>query len=599
MDYEFVTSAERLPAIAREIERTKIAGFDIETTDYEPDNIDKRGETASIRLLSINTDENLYVIDLWQTGGPGPVLEALKRDDVIKIVQNAKFEQKWFLRKYGVELWPVFDTWRASVVIHNGKDMEHHLWALFERELGIVPRGKGDLGGSDWGAPILTQEQKDYSAEDSEHLPRIRESLKEQLKQHGLLKTALIEFGAILPEAAVELNGVPIDQDEWLFLAEENRKRSIDIRDKLIWKLPNPKMQMGLPGITPGINLDSPDQMLRSLQKMGGALNNLENTREITLAMYAAEFPIIQEILEYREFSKKVSQFGSKYLEHINPITGRIHPSYFPFTGAGRYACSRPNLQQIPRGKAFRACFKAPPGRRIVVADYSNIEMRLCAEITNDRGLIEIFNSEDDDAHRATAALLASCARDAVTKSQRQEAKPVNFGLIYGMQAAKLVMYAMANYGVAMSPKKAKEYRAKFFEGYRGVEQWHTHTVNNVKPSGYTRTLSGRIRYLKEDAHNEYYNTPVQGSGADGLKAAMRCVYFRLKKQFGSWEGAAKMCHHVHDEIILDTEDDSEVDYLARRELCAGMEEGMAQFVTKVPVKVEPESGDSWGTAKS
>jgi DNA polymerase-1 len=158
----------------------------------------------------------------------------------------------------------------------------------------------------------------------------------------------------------------------------------------------------------------------------------------------------------------------------------------------------------------------------------------------------------------------------------------------------------MANYGVAMSLKKARMYRNTFFgpEGYNGVARWHEHTINEVKPNGYTRTLSGRIRYLKEEAHNEYYNTPVQGSGADGLKAAMRCVYFRLKKQFGAWDGAAKMVHHVHDEIILDTEDSAEVDFLARRELCAGMEEGMAQFLTKTPVKVEPESGDSWGTAK-
>lgn len=936
MSYEYVTSADRLPHIAREIERTKCIGFDIETTAYEPYDIDKRGVTAEIRLLSVNTGLGIYVVDLFQTGGLGPVLTALAREDVIKIVQNAKFEQKWFLYKYDVELWPVFDTYRASVLIHNGYDKDHHLWALFERELGITPRTKEELGGSDWTNPRLTQQQIDYSAEDVENLPAMRESLKAQLQRKGLLKVALIEFGAILPEAAVELNGLFLDTDDWLALAEENQVRSIELRNQLIWKLPNPSQQIALPGITPGINLDSPPQMLASLRKLGGRLEDLENTREITLAMYAAEFPVIQEILEYREFSKKVSQFGSKYLEHIHAVTGRIHPSYFPFTGAGRYACSNPNVQQIPRGKAFRACFKAPPGRRIVVADYSNIEMRLCAEITGDRRLIEIFNSDDDDAHRATAALMAGCSKEEVSKAQRQEAKPVNFGLIYGMQAPKLVLYAMANYGVALTLKRAKQYREKFFDsdGYYGVAKWHETTINDVKPRGYTRTLSGRIRYLKEDAHNEFFNcldektealtkrgwvkgfdlkdddvlltknaetgelewarptevkkwpsyygelvefasrsfsavstpnhrwlvtnkatgkdecrvtdaisdhgdhrihrtgnyagqdeavysddfvelvgwfltdgslfpvnsrggrpkvtitqseranpakveeidalmsrlgwghsrtvwretqqvtwhlqklesgnlaelfpdrrltidfllgltssqldllyhtmikgdghvedsgketfcsgslegaemfqvlcvllgkaatlherdmsryaprsdklsnvprmgivyyvnvlkrdkvqvtaeqkrrfrvngeqgvwcpivpntyfvarreghvyvtgnTPVQGSGADGLKAALRAVYMRLKKQFGGWRGAVKMVHHVHDEIILDTEDNAEVDFLARRELCEGMREGMEQFVTKVPVKVEPESGDSWGTAKT
>lgn len=149
--YEYVTSADRLPAIAREMERTGIAGFDIETTTYEPYQLSKRGVKGQIRLLSLNTDAGLYVIDLWQTGGMGPLLEAFRSEKVIKIAQNARFEQKWFLYEYGVELWPIFDTWRASVCIHNGKDMDHHLWALFERQLGISPRGKEDMGGSDWG----------------------------------------------------------------------------------------------------------------------------------------------------------------------------------------------------------------------------------------------------------------------------------------------------------------------------------------------------------------------------------------------------------------------------------------------------------------
>jgi DNA polymerase I-like protein with 3'-5' exonuclease and polymerase domains len=600
--YELVTSADRLPAIAREIERAKVVGFDIETTSssassFEPFARHQDGSEARIRLLSVNTGKGLYVIDLDQTKTLGPILTALASEKVIKVVQNAKFEQKWFLHKYDLELWPIFDPYRASNLVYNGLDRDHDLWSLYEHELKLTPQTE-DLGGSDWSRPILTPQQLEYSAEDSLHLLDLRSTLREKLRRKGLFKVALIEFGAVLPESVVELNGLPLDQDMWLELCAQNTVKAEELRKELVWKLPNPRDQMTLPGIEPAINLNSPQQVLNALRRVGGDLSDLENTREITLAMHAAKHPEIQLLLDYRTYSKRVTQFGKEYLRHIDPVTGRIHSSYYPFTGAGRYASSKPNLQQIPRAFAFRDCFRAPLEWRMVGADYSNIEMRLCAQIANDKNLIAIFNSEDDDAHRATAALMAGCTKDKVTKKQRQEAKPVNFGLIYGMQPPKLVLYAMANYGVTMSLQAAKRYRKKFFEGYSGVASWHEYTINAVKPKKLAKTIAGRIRYLtKEDAHNEFFNTPVQGSGADGLKASLREVYLRLKK-VSAWNGDIKMVHHVHDEIILQTKDDDEVDREARKILVDGMVAGMAPILTKVPIKVEPESGPSWGAAK-
>lgn len=602
IDYELVTSADRLPAIAREIERAGVAGLDIETTSahsgsFQPFARHPDGSEVRIRLLSLNTGKGLYVIDLYQTGGLGPIVPALESEKVIKVIQNAKFEQAWFLYKYGVELWPIFDPYRASNLVYNGMDRDHDLWSLFERELNIAPRSE-DLAGSDWDVPVLTKQQLDYSAEDSLHLLDLRTSLRKKLSDKGLFKVALIEFGAVLPEAVIEMNGLPLDQPLWLDLCVANSKKSEELRKELVWALPNPKDQLTLPGIEPGINLNSPQQVLGALRRVGGSLSDLENTREITLAMHAAKHPVIRTLLEYRTYSKRVTQFGKEYLRHVDPVTGRIHSSYYPFTGAGRYASSKPNLQQIPRAFEFRDCFRAPDGRRMVGADYSNIEMRLCAQIANDKNLIAIFNSEDDDAHRATAALMAGCTKAQVTKKQRQEAKPVNFGLIYGMQPPKLVLYAMANYGVAMSLQAAKRYRRKFFEGYSGVERWHEHTIENVKPKKIAKTISGRLRYLLSDTeHNSFFNTPVQGSGADGLKASLRETYMRIKK-VSAWDGDLKMVHHVHDEIILDTKDSDEIDREARKILIEGMVAGMAPILTKVPIKVEPESGPSWGAAK-
>lgn len=617
--YEIIRSTERLGHVANEIIQADVIGLDIETTGYNPDDPDNRLPSPfrdAIRLVAINTGKGVYVIDLFETKTLGPVVPALAESKAVKIIQNAKFEQKWFLYKYDLEFWPVFDPFRASVLIHNGRDLSHDLYSLYERELKMSPPTR-DLGKTDWAGP-LTQEHYDYSASDVMFLPALRDSLKPKLAYKGLNRVALIEFGAVLPESAVELNGFPLDQEAWLTLAKENEIRAEELRKQLVWELPNPKAQLMLMGIEPGINLDSPQQMLASLKKLGlqqsceecrgrGRLRNreecricmgtglvvLQNTREMTLAMFAAEHPVIKKLLAYRDYSKKHSSFGPEYLRHVDPLTNRIHPDYYPFTGAGRYACSKPNLQQIPRDEVFRKCFKAPVGRKFVLADYSNIEMRLVAEIANDPVLIHIFNQPNADAHRATAAILVGCALELVSKAQRQQAKPVNFGFIYGMQAAKLVLYAQANYGVALTLKQAEEFRRKFFDVYSRLAEWHQEVLDAGAREHMTRTLAGRLRYLGEDAHNEYYNTPVQGSGADGLKASLRNVYMRLKK-YGKWNGEVKMVHHVHDEIILETPDDRDIITPVSKDLSDGMHEGIIQFMQKVPVEIEAHSGSSW-----
>lgn len=754
MSYELVRSPERLGQIANEINDSLVIGFDIETTGY---NKNVPGSTSSpfkddIRIFSVNTGSSTYVIDLYETKTLGPVVNALAESKAVKCIQNAKFEQKWLLQKYDVELWPIFDTFRASALLHNGLGLPQDLYSLYERELKIAPPTR-DMGGEDW-AGTLTQEHYDYAASDVAYLHQLRDSLKPKLAAKGLNKIALIEFGSILPESAVELNGFPLDKDAWLKLAEQNEIKAKQLRSELIWELPNPKTQMTLLGFEPDLNLDSTKQMLASLRQLGiqqeceecrgrgrtregecglcegEGIVQLQNTREMTLAMHAAEFPVIKKLLEYRDYSKRLASFGPEYIRHINPITGRIHSDFYPFTEAGRFSCSKPNLQQIHRDEAFRRCFKAPPGKKFRLADYSNIEMRLVAEIANDPVLIDIFR-RNEDAHYATAALLLGIprekAKELVTKLQRQQAKPVNFGFClvpgtqivtsvgpkniedmqvgdfvlthmgrwkpvveiqvaetdriirittstgkivectadhgwmtfdskrveelykwikagelslgdflcadtnekivsidtdrytgtvhditveddhsfvanslismncYGMQARKMVLYAQSNYGVSLTLKQSEEFRRKFFapSAYARIAEWHQEQLELGSRTHMVRTLGGRLRYLAEDAHNEFFNTGPQGSGADGLKAALREVYMRFKK-YSKWNGPIKMIHHVHDEIITETPDDDEIGRVVEKDLSEGMHDGMAQFMKKVPVVAEAASGYSW-----
>lgn len=579
IEFEYVVDAGRLPAIAEEVLHAEIISLDTETTGLDP-------HTSRIRLLSINTGKGVYVIDAFQTQTLEPVISALRDSKGIKVGQNLKFDQKMLLHHHNLELYPIFDTFRASNLIYNGKDLKHDLWSLYSRELNRAPETQ-DLGGSDWSSPVLTEEQKRYAAEDVIWLPKLRVVLKPKLKELGLNAVAMIEFNAILPEAAMELAGIFFDQEKWLKLAAANRLMETKLRKELMHELPHPGKQVALPGFDPDFNMQSPKQLLESLRGLG---LEIENTSEITLAMYAAEYPPVAKLLEYRGYAQACKTFGADYLENITQVTGRIHTNFYPFTGAGRYSSSKPNLQQIPRKKEFRECFRAAPGKKLVIADYSQIELRIAAEMARDETLMGVY-IRGEDAHAQTASLVSKVPLDQITKLLRQQAKAVNFGFIYGMQAPKFVLYAQANYGVSLSLAQAEAFRKRYFDGYSGIGRWHRAIFSdNNKRSGQTRTVCGRLRYLKPESHNEYANTPVQGTGADGLKASLRIVYQRLKK-FGE---RARMIHMVHDEIVLEVDDDADLLAAAQSELSEGMVEGTQPMLRHVPVVVEGGIGETW-----
>jgi DNA polymerase I-like protein with 3'-5' exonuclease and polymerase domains len=612
-EYYLVTERGDLQEVAKAILACKVFGLDIETTSLDP-------RDGKIRLIQISDGEKIYVVDLFRTDGPGPIPHAIEKTEAICIVQNLKFEQKWFKYHHCIDIWPAFDPFRASAIIYNGKKMGHNLYDLYARELDSYP-GTDDLGRTDWGG-TLTKSQYDYAADDVTRLHALRDVLRKKLQDWSLLQTALVEFGVVLPEAEVELNGIYLDRESWLEVAEANREGADRLRAQLFAALPNPTDQLILPGIAPPskntrttknvFNIDSPDQILKALQKMGlqrtikledGTSKKIpiDSTAEILLAQYAAKYPVVKDLFKYREFSKNLSSFGPKFLEHISPHTGRVHPDYWPFTGAGRYSCSKPNLQQIPRDPRFRSCFRAAEGNRLCAADYAGVEMRIAAEVARARALAAVFTS-GKDAHTNTAALINGISYEEVAegvaagdpkyKLMRQQAKAVNFGLLYGMGAKKLVLYAMANYGVTLSQREADSFRRKYFEAYPGLKRWHNISYRDGQRMGFTRTLNGRIRYLDpEKAYSEWFNTPVQGTGADGLKKSLRNVLFRLREHVGD---DARIVHHVHDEIIVEAKDDPDCIREVKCQIEEGMKDALRTMVKNVPVVVDASDGTNW-----
>lgn len=603
--YSLITSANELGRIASEVIAAFLIGLDIET--YNPaggGELDPR--KGKVRLLQLNLDDKaIYVIDLMRTGTLGPLVDALRKTKGLFVIHNVKFEQKWLWHHYQIELWPAFCTFRASALLNNGKGLSNKIDDVIERELGekVENTGQGD---SDWSKPNLDKIQLDYAAEDVMRLPTLYKGLRAKLKEFGMLQTALIEFGACLPEGAIELRGFPVDRRMWTELADANTVISKRLKEELIYELPHPTDQLALPGMNGSWNLNSNQQMLKSLRKLGltskvdGQRVPLENTSSLSLAPHALKEPVVKKLLDYRHAVQRVKTFGLDWLKWIEE-DGRVHADFFGLLVSGRYSCSNPNLQQIPRDAAFRRCFRAPNGRVFVLADYAGIEMRLVAEIADDGTLIRVFVLEaagkGPDAHYATASLVAGKPVSKITKDERQQAKAVNFGFIYGMGPEKFTIYALANYGVVIPLSKAKRFHQRYFENYDGIARWHRRMLRDGQRTGISRTLSGRMRYLDpQKSFNEFYNTPVQGTGADALKLSMRNVHYRL--QDPKYGGRAFLCHMVHDELIVECDDDPEMIEAVKVDLEEGMREGMSPFLKKVPIVVDANAGPSWAEAK-
>jgi DNA polymerase-1 len=320
------------------------------------------------------------------------------------------------------------------------------------------------------------------------------------------------------------------------------------------------------------------------------------STAEEVLAELALDYPLPRVLLEYRSLSKLKSTYTDKLPEMINPATGRVHTSYHQaVTATGRLSSSDPNLQNIPirteEGRRIRQAFIAPRGYRIVAADYSQIELRIMAHLSGDKGLRGAFKA-GLDVHRATAAEVFDVKLDAVSAEQRRRAKAINFGLIYGMSAFGLARQ------LRLGRNEAQQYIDRYFDRYPGVQRYMDDTRALAREQGYVETLFGRRLYLPEiNARNKMraqaaertaINAPMQGTAADIIKLAMLAVDGWLVESSVD----ARMIMQVHDELVLEVATD-EVDAVCDR-LCKLMA-GAAELA--VPLLVEAGVGANWDEA--
>ena len=527
------------------------------------------------------------------------VLEALKPlledEDVAKVGQHLKYDAN-VLANHGITLRGIHeDTMLESYVIDSAGS-RHDLDTLALKYLGQRTIHFEDIAGK--GAKQLTfnqvpiEQAAPYAAEDAEVTLRLHQQLSEKLEQEPALSALYreLEIPLVPVLSRIERNGALVCRDTLAAHSQELGQRILALESQAHELAGGP------------FNLGSPKQLGEIL------FNQLElpvlrktpkgapSTAEDVLAELALDYPLPAVLMEYRGLSKLKSTYTDKLPEMIDPRTGRVHTSYHQaVTATGRLSSSDPNLQNIPirteEGRRIRQAFIAPPGSKIVAADYSQIELRIMAHLSQDNGLLTAF-AEGLDVHSATAAEVFGVDIDAVSGDQRRKAKAINFGLIYGMSAFGLGKQ------LGIGRNEAQEYIDLYFARYPGVAEYMARTRESAHDIGYVETLRGRRLYLPEiNARNRQrqqaaertaINAPMQGTAADIIKMAMLAV--------DDWLATsgidARLIMQVHDELVF------EVEASAVEELCATVTQLMSGVgVLDVPLLVEAGTGDNWDQA--
>jgi DNA polymerase-1 len=570
LPYLYITDPGQLPTVLSAIEESRIIGLDLETTGLDP-------RADRVRLLSLSCDTTdggrfVYLVDCFVVD-PAPVLAVLPDRELVG--HNLLFDLQ-FLLALGFVPGTVHDTMiLAKLLLASDRgDYRVRLQDCCERWLRITVDKAEQT--SDWSAPVLSQEQLRYAALDADLTYKLFEKLQAEIHEADLDQVATIESRALRAVAWMSSKGVPFDRQAWNALAVKAREDLRAVEAKLDEVAPLPSGNL----LKTGRNWNSPQQVKEVLGSLG---ISVEGTGDEVLATIA--HPIGALLREYRHLDKAAGTFGSDWAAKHCREDGRIYPSWRQMgSEAGRMSCSDPNLQQVPRGKAYRDCFRAPPGRVIIKADYSQIELRLAARISGDKAMLEAYRN-GEDLHTKTARSVLG--KDEVSKADRQIAKSLNFGLLYGMGAERLVDYAKQNYGVSLTLEQAQQYKKAFFEAYPGLQKWHRKTGATKDRAIETRTVAGRRR-VGITSFMQKLNSPVQGTGADGLKNALAMLWETRDTVPSAFPVLA-----VHDEIVLEA-DESEAD-LAADWLKRTMIAAMAPFADPVPVEVEVRVSRTWG----
>ncbi|OWK97895.1 DNA polymerase I [Kaistella haifensis DSM 19056] len=588
--YQYIDAPKAQKILVQNLLAQKAVSFDTETTSLNEMEAELIGMSFSYKKglayyipLSENREEALETLEIFR-----PFFE---KQDIVKIAHNLKFDYK-ILKQYGIEVeGAIFDTMIAHYLLNP--DGRHGMDYLSEIYLHYQPIsietliGKGKKQGTLRSVSI--EEQTNYAAEDADVTWQLYELFAPQLKKENLEDLFFkVEMPLMKVLAKMELEGVSLDK-QWL--EQESKDLEDDLR-KLELKI------FELSGEE--FNINSPKQMGEILfekmqldPKAKKTKTGQYATSEDILQKLSSKHEIIKYILEYRTYQKLKSTYVDALPLQIDKDDHRVHTNFSQTTAAtGRLASVNPNLQNIPirtlRGQQIRGAFVAGEGKKIISADYSQIELRLIAEISNEENMILAFQN-GEDIHASTASKLFNIPLEEVTKTQRSQAKTVNFGILYGQGA-----FALAEQ-TGLSRTEAKQMIEAYYETYPQLKKFMADQVKKAQELGYVETILHRKRHLKDinsanfvvraHAERNAVNAPIQGSAADVIKLAMIKIDEKLEEQ----NLKTKMLLQVHDELLFEAPVE-EVE-IAKTLIKTEME---SAFETKVPLLVEVGVGNNW-----
>jgi DNA polymerase-1 len=570
-DFQVVDDAQLLEGALKTLGYDSPIAIDIETYgDHRSHALKSR--KGRIRILSAATrTQHPTVIDLQGRGvGTDWIKEFLEKRTIVG--HSLSFEGEWLRQHMGVQLTPLFCTYSGAKLLSNGDiALRNDLGTVLERHLNVsIPKG---FGASDWGGMCLTEDQYRYASEDVRYLLDLANVLTAELKRANLWNVFELEMKLLPLVIEMQHHGMPVSKEVLETIMTSAQARCKEFENQL------------KPHLGHWINFDSPDQLKEAFAAIGV---QLENTNEETLA--ACSHPAAAILLGYRGAEMERRQAES-LLESV--VDGRIHAQFKPLgTETGRFSSADPNLQNVGRGPLRTAFKPSDPNQVLVVADYSQIELRVAAAISKDKAMMDAFDT-NSDLHRKTAGAVLSKPDDKVTKADRQLAKAVNFGLLYGQGAEGLVRYALTSYGVTLELTQAKRLRSAFFKHYKGLDSWHKRSWEQAASTTEGRTLLGRRRLANADASNWdrfqlLVNFRDSGTAADCLKQSMLDLAPQLATH------GAYMVATVHDELVIECpRSNAEV----VRDISANsMVEAAKQLLKDaVPIEVEAKVCESWG----
>ena len=572
-DYRLVTTAEDLAAVAKTLQSAEAISVDIETTALSP-------RDGGIRLLQLATPDETFVVDVFEVTDLSPLQEVLENGPV-KVGHNLKFDYQFLNALYGISVSPVFDTMLAAQILSGGNyAASYSLEAVAERLLD-ESLDKSEQR-SDWSGE-LSESQLQYAARDAAVLLPLRERLAASLEEEGLGRISRIEFEAVATIAEMELAGVKLDVVRWGELEVAVRERRDRAAERLESFFPPPEGVLPLEGLGPRLNLNSPKQITDAFGTLG---IDLPDTKVWTLLK--VDHPAAKALLEYRELQKKLGTYLETYPNFISAKTGRIHANFLQCrVPTGRLACAAPNIQQIPHEDEFRRCFVAENGHVLVISDYSQIELRILAEVSGDPAFVDAFQ-RGEDLHRLTAATMYNVSMEEVTKDQRSDAKRINFGLMYGRGARSL----SAQLGT--DEERGRQLIDEYFANYPKVQRFLQRTANRAMRDRTLKTLAGRVRKFGNDPvaddrgamRREAMNYPIQGTASDIAKLAL--VYVREDLE----DLDARLVNSIHDEFVIECAEGKAEEVSERTQ--AAMIRAGEDILDKVPVEVEATISREW-----